>query len=266
MATTKEQLCDFYVRSLHSESGAEAIKYLNSRCIDDKTIADFKLGWCPQEWAGHPIWRRRVIFPLIDAHGIICGFSGRLLTYTTKDTDGNTLTGEVGTNRLIKKIDKNGVKEEFGMIQFHDSFPKKYFLYGLNQAIEHIRKQNYAIIVEGQSDLLSMHSQGFRNTVATMGSALSLFHVVSLYRYCDFIILMFDADSGGQNAIELAKKRIPLSYASLKLPDGYDPNAFIKEFGSKDIKNSISQIFESKKRNFEDIFEEKSTEAQNMFV
>ena len=257
MSVTKQQLLDFYVGCLNSDEGKAAKQYLASRKIDDETIKNFKLGYCPSDWGGHNIWKRRVIFPLIDPYGNVVAFSGRLLTYATKDTNGSNVLAEIGTNRVVRRTLPDGSKEDFAMMQFHDSFPKNYYLYGVEQAKSHIMKMGYVNVVEGQADVLSMHSAGLKNTVGTCGSAITPFHLITLCRYCDSVVFLFDADDGGRKALNLAQKRVMINYSFLGLPEGYDPNAFIMQYGAQSIADSIKDALEKKNIPFEDNLVEK---------
>ena len=122
------QRCEYHQQALSLACGVQARQYLLSRGISDKTIEEFKLGWCPTDWVGHQIWCRRVIFPLIDAYGKVIGFSGRLLTHKCTDEQGTQYIVENETNRIIKATYVNGYKQQHDLIQYHDSFMKQFII------------------------------------------------------------------------------------------------------------------------------------------
>ena len=257
----KEQLADYFEHSLQQECGQYARQYLESRGINEETIKKFRLGYCPDDWQGNAIWKRRLIFPLIDSYGHVIAFNGRLCTYKAEDKYGGKYIKELGTDNVIKHVSIDGNKYEKGMIWFHDSFHKNYFLYGLYQAKQNIIENNYVIIVEGPFDNLIMSQEVIPNSVATMGSALTEFHICMLYRYCDLMIFAFDADEGGTKALERAEKRATFDCEALLWPDGYDPHEFILEKGGTIVKEKILEILKDKKKTFIQIEKENFTKA-----
>lgn len=243
---SKEQLAEYYEHCLYQSDGKTARDYLLSRGIREETWHKYRIGYCPEGWAGKEIWKRRVIFPLIDAYGGIVGFNGRLCTYSGVDKYGGKFVKELGTDKVVKYVAVDGNKIERGMVWFHDKFTKKTFLYGLHQAKQDIISNNYVVIVEGSFDELIMTQEVVPNAVATLGSALTEFHVCILCRYCDLIICGFDSDDGGRSALTLARKRQATDLADISWPEGYDPHQYILENGGQSTKDKIESILEDK--------------------
>jgi DNA primase len=239
-----EESAKFFEKNL-AENG-EIIKYLKERGLEDKTIADFRIGFIKNDWrelyshlqmkgftdveiekAGlakktekgfYDRFRGRIMFPISDSSGRIIAFSGRIF---------------IDDGKSAKYLNSPDTP----------IFSKSAVLYGLDKAKESIRKNNFSILVEGQFDLVLAHQAGFRNTVATSGTALSdstvsKENVVSnlglLRRLSQNIVLCFDADKAGFNASSRAGK-IALSFGMdvkvVSLPEGVDPADLISKSG-----------------------------------
>ncbi|HRN71095.1 MAG TPA: toprim domain-containing protein, partial [Candidatus Woesebacteria bacterium] len=130
-------------------------------------------------------FRNRLMFPIMDHQGEIVGFSGRA-------------------------IDKNEKGPKYLNSPETPVYNKSKLLYGLYQAKETVRKEDFAIIVEGNIDIISSYQAGVKNIVAPLGTALTEDQLKLLKRYCSKIYLSFDTDSAGQRALlrslELAEK------------------------------------------------------------
>jgi DNA primase len=222
------------------------LEYLKARGLEDKTIKDFRIGFVKNDWrelysylqqkgfndkeielAGlakktdkgmYDRFRGRIIFPISDSSGRIIAFSGRIF-----EDDGKSAKYFNSPDTPI--------------------FSKSAVLYGLDKAKESIRKNNFSILVEGQMDLVLSHQAGFKNTVATSGTAfsdatVSKENVVSnlglLRRLSGNIVLAFDADKAGFNASSRAGK-IALSFGMdvkvVSMPEGIDPADLISKSG-----------------------------------
>jgi DNA primase len=99
-------------------------------------------------------------------------------------------------------------------------------------------KENFSIIVEGYFDLLALHAHGIFNAVATLGTALTPDHVSLLKRFAKDVVVVFDPDEGGKKAAERSLHVFLEKEMTAKivvLPDGNDPDAFMKRYGKKDF-------------------------------
>lgn len=242
----------------------EVLEYLKSRGLTDKSIKDFRIGYALPNWrklydylksksftdneieqAGlakksekatpeggqgfYDRFRGRIMFPISDSSGRVIAFSGRLF---------------VDDEKSAKYLNSPETP----------IFSKSAVLFGLDKAKESIRKNNFSILVEGQVDLVLSHQAGYKNTIATSGTALSdstvsKENVVSnlglLRRLSPNIVLAFDADAAGFNASQKAG-RIALSLGMdvkvASMLEGIDPADLILKSGPdawrQAIKNS----------------------------
>ncbi len=233
----------FFREILLSEKGKTSLDYLLNRGLSMKTITSFGLGASADSWdallkkltslgyerdlmveAGlcvrneknhvYDRYRNRVMFPIIDVRGNVVGFGGR-------------------------KLEGDGAK----YINSPESivYNKSKILYALNFAKK--TQENYIILTEGYMDVISLHQAGFTTAVAGCGTALTLDQARLLARYSKNIYLCYDSDEAGQKA---AKKAIELfrglecNVKVLKVPDGKDPDEFIKKHGSAAFEKLIA--------------------------
>lgn len=200
------------------KSGEGAHSYVKSRKLTDETIKKFLIGYAPQHIdhvrdyllkmgfsdadmsrAGNPEkFRDRLIFPISDIVGNIVGFSGRALQKGQEPKYLNTRETVV--------------------------FHKARVLYGFDIAKQDIRKQDRAVIVEGQMDVVLSHQAGVTNAVATSGTALTEDHLLLIRRQTDKVSFMFDADEAGEKttlkALEMAW-RLELQAKVVTMPEGF---------------------------------------------
>ncbi|MBX4181276.1 DNA primase [Candidatus Parcubacteria bacterium] len=225
----------FFEKSLNANTAAR--EYLHSRGLSDESIKNWNIGYAPAEWralyahlrlegapeelllkaglvkkvaedAGkspYDVFRDRLIFPLRDASGRIIAFSGRALA---KDTEPKYLNSP--DTMVFKKLE---------------------VLYGLDKAKEKIRRKDYAVLVEGQMDLVLSHQVGVDNTVASSGTAFTQNHLERLKKLSRRIILAFDGDTAGEKAAEKSTELALLLGLEVKiaeLPSGKDPAELAK--------------------------------------
>lgn len=209
LAAANQQVLDFF-RTLfkHAEHGKFVREYVESRGISAEMIADFQLGYAPDRWDGlatmiaskkwdlqafemaglvkprqngqghFDILRHRLIFPICDSLGRPIAFGGRKLRPEDEPKYLNSPETPL--------------------------FNKSRTLYGLHLAKKPIIDSRTAVIVEGYVDVIACHQAGFRNVVATLGTALTAEHVAELRRYAEKVVLIFDADAAGERAADRA--------------------------------------------------------------
>ncbi len=233
-------------------AGKPALEYLHDRGFTDETISTFQLGWAPDSWdalssaltrrrnigdadleaaglvsrrrTGRGVYdrfRARVIFPIRDASGGATGMTGRILGKQTDDTGPKYLN----TPQTLL-------------------FDKGRTLFLIDRAKSAIRKSGVAVLVEGNTDALMAHQQGFENVVCSMGTALTAGQVELITRYAPRIALAYDVDAAGQGAaafgateltalvgeIERSPYRGRLTDVDVvRLPDGRDPDEIIRD-------------------------------------
>ncbi|HPS21656.1 MAG TPA: DNA primase [Candidatus Paceibacterota bacterium] len=241
-----EEATKYFSENLSKNS--KVFDYLKSRGLEEKTIKEFRLGFAKNEWrdlygflaskgfkdteiekaglikkvpdkAGYyDRFRGRVVFPIADSSGRVIAFSGRLF-----EDDGKSA-------KYLNSPDT-------------PIFNKSYVLYGLDKAKDSIRKNNFSILVEGQFDLALSHQAGFRNTVATSGTALSDSTVSKenavsslglILRLSNNILLAFDSDKAGISAIAKAGKialSLGMDVKAVSMEEGFDPADLISKKG-----------------------------------
>lgn len=221
----RERIVEAGQEVLWSKAGKEALDYLRyQRKINDKTIKKFEMGYCPR-YAKHQL-KGRLITPIRDVYGNYIAISTRLLMNDNKKT-------------------------KF----WHERFEKSYYLYGLYYAKNSILKNKKIIVVEGEMDVASLHTNGFVMTVGICGSAFSLFQASKIARYCPEVYFLFDSDKAGELALkkvlkiyeEYGLKNMGIDYIPVKLPSGYDPDKYVNEFGKKSLKKCFMDAKEEYK-------------------
>ena len=247
LRSLQKQTADYFHRILMKEKiGKHGRDYLKNRKMTGKMAEDFLLGVAPEGW-DHLIsffkdkkvplsllelsglivkkekggyydrFRNRLIFPIIDERRQVLGFGGRALG-TESPKYLNSPESPV--------------------------FNKGRLLYGLPQALPAIRNLKQVVVVEGYFDLLALHMHEFKQTVATLGTALGLFQIRKLKGLAEDIVLLFDGDSAG---IQAALRTIPLFQqegvsARVKvLPSDTDPDSYIFEVGPEQFETALAQ-------------------------
>lgn len=240
-----EEATKFFEKEL-TENGA-ARHYIAGRGISEETIKDWRIGYAPAEWrslydhlknlghdreiifkaglvkyaqgkparttevvqsGGEPydVFRDRIMFPLADSNGSIIAFSGRA---------------------LAKEMEPKYLNSPDTIL-----FTKSEVLYGLDKAKDQIRKKDYAVLVEGQIDLVLSHQSGVKNSVASSGTAITGAHLERLKRFSPRIIMAFDGDSAGERAVEKASGlgiSLGLEVKVANLPEGLDPAEVVRQ-------------------------------------
>ncbi len=157
----------------------------------------------------------RVMFPIHDEQGRCIAFGGRVMS---------------------------DAKPKYLNTRETNVFHKSKHMFAFDYAKESIAARGYAIVTEGYMDVISMHEAGFTNTVAALGTALSLEHVRTLSRFAKTIVCMFDGDAAGQHAAEAAVRYVESTKAALScvvLPGGLDPDEFLKQYGAEAMEEQL---------------------------
>lgn len=232
----------YYQNNLHSSLGKNAIKYLNDRKIDRDTIKTFGIGLSLSKNGltdillskkysldklvdlglstnmGNDLFLNRIMFPLYDLNGRVVAFSGRI--YNIHDSSKYVNTKET-------KI-----------------FKKGNLLYNYHRAREHLKKNEYVIIMEGFMDVIRASSVGINNCVATMGTAFTKNQANVVRKMSDNIILCFDGDKAGEDATIGAIKVLEefrVEPKIIRLEDNMDPDEYILKYGKDAFINKIKK-------------------------
>lgn len=223
---------------LDSPSAEKAREYLKKRKITTKSIKEFQLGFIPDKWDGllnflkkrgfkeedieaagliikgekgkyYDRFRDRIMFPITDVYGQVVGFSGRILPEKEKEEIGKY----INTPETLV-------------------YNKSKLLYGLDKAKKEIKKQDFAILVEGNMDVIACHQYGSKNVIACSGTALTIQQIKLLKRFTNNLYLCFDMDPAGQTAsqrgIDLALQE-EMNVKIMQLPKGKDPDECIQK-------------------------------------
>lgn len=174
----------------------------------------------------HPRFRGRMTIP-------ICDIQGRVIAFTARKT----------------RFTPVAPSEEGKYVNSRDTeiFKKNLVVFNMDKAKNSAKEKNACIVVEGQLDAIRMYCSGFKNTVATQGTAAGAEHFALIKRYANKVVLLFDGDNAGLHA---ALRVIPICFnAELEpfvavIPDGDDPDSFIKKHGV----DAMRELVENKKR------------------
>lgn len=226
----------FFYKCLKSEHGKIGYDYLKSRGLDDGIIKVFALGYAPNSWDSlfkylkskgfkeddmvasnvigqgqkgnyYDVFRNRVIFPIMDLRGNFIGFGGRVLD-DSKPKYLNTSDTPV--------------------------FKKSQHLFALNLAKKEITNESL-VLCEGYMDVVAMHSAGFKNSVATLGTAITSEQARLISKYAKKVIVAYDSDDAGKMATHRALNildEVDISSTVLKMEDAKDPDEYIKKNGN----------------------------------
>ncbi len=232
VAAIQKVAVEYFRASLNSEARA----YLDRRRLAKGSAEEFQLGYAPPGATLTKLLQQRGFSPAeLAASGLI-----------VKREDGSLY--DRFRNRLMFPIhDERGNPIAFGGRALGDDEPKylnssdtplytkKRVLYNLHRAKETIRKLDYTILVEGYMDVIGVSQAGFRNVVASCGTALSEDHVRALRRHSDKIVVNFDPDTAGANATEARMLMLleqDLQVRVLELDGDLDPDEYIAARGA----------------------------------
>src|SRR5580700_7407943 len=257
----QERACGFFQECLRRPEGARAREYLTGRGLNEETIREFRIGYAPDSgfllkdrlkgefdeetlresglfsWKqedNHPDrssgeakpeassqklaaasmyskFRNRVMFPIDNESGRVIAFTGRTLSTDEK-------AGPKYLNSPETAI-----------------YSKSRVLFNLDHAKEAIRKLDYAILVEGQMDCISVFAAGFHNVIASSGTAFTELQARLLGRFTKNVVVNFDPDTAGAKATErtlglLIEEEFQIKV--LTLEQGFDPDLFIRRKGN----------------------------------
>ena len=252
MFIVNEWAASYFQHLMHDTADGVAIgmQYFRSRGFRDDIVSKFQLGFdstdrralaqealrkgykedfllktgiCYKNDRGELIDRYagRVTFPWIGISGKVVGFGGRLLDSRTK-----------------------GVNQKYVNSPDSEIYHKDRELYGIYQAKKAIAKEDRVYMVEGYTDVISMHQCGIENVVANSGTALSVHQIHILHRFTSNITLLYDGDAAGIHAALRGTDMLLSEGMNLKvllLPDGDDPDSFARKHSAEDFRKYIEE-------------------------
>jgi len=225
----------------HPQQGAAAREYLTSRGFDDESVQRFQIGLTADSWdtllrsplmkkfppgqlalAGlvkaretgngfYDTFRNRLMFPIRDESGRIIAFGGRVMP---------------GSQDPAKYLNSPETP----------LFSKSRAVYGLDLARQKIVESRVVAVVEGYTDVVMAHQYGATNVVSILGTAMTEQHVGILRRFADKIVLLFDADTAGDTAVDRTVELFltqPVEIAIASMPEGVDPDEYLIEHGAE---------------------------------
>lgn len=245
-----EQITQRWQNALANEAGAQIARdYLVKRGVSAEAIKLFRLGCAPDVWddtvnwaksKGHELglvekaglilrkegsdhfydrFRGRLMFPICDEQGRVVGFSGRVLS------------GDEKTAKYVNSPET-------------PIFTKSKVFFGLDKSKRALLDAGFAIVCEGQLDLIACFMGGVQNVVAPQGTAFTAEHSRILKRYVDEVVLCFDSDEAGQNAAVRSLDHLIASGLAVRVavvPAPHDPDSFIKASGGEAFRKLIEQ-------------------------
>src|SRR6185295_14464653 len=219
------------------------------RRVPDDMVKLFRIGYAPDTWEDTVNWARsknfdlelvaqagliikregaegyydrfrgRLIFPICDEQGRVVAFSGRVLS------------GDEKTAKYVNSPET-------------PIFTKGKVFFGLDKSKRAILDSGFAIICEGQLDLIACFMAGIKNVVAPQGTALTADHTRVLKRYIEEVVLCFDSDIAGRTAAVRSLDSLLASDLAIRVvtvPAPHDPDSFIKEFGATAFQQLIDK-------------------------
>ena len=243
---------DYYTDILHNDVDGRAVgmQYFRQRGFRDDIIKKFRLGFSPADRYAMPRKAKekgynlnfleqtglcykdnkgelvdrfsgRAMFPWISVSGNVVAFGGRVLDQRTK-----------------------GVNQKYVNSPDSPIYHKDHELYGIYQAKKAIGKEDSVFMVEGYTDVISMHQCGIENVVANSGTALSVHQIHLLHRFTSNIVLLYDGDDAGIHAALRGTDMLlaeGLNVKVLLLPDGDDPDSFARKHTADDFRKYVEE-------------------------
>ncbi|MEM7434876.1 MAG: DNA primase [Myxococcota bacterium] len=256
LSAITEQATEYYVLQLRDHRDANiAREEIARRGIGDDWAHKFRLGYAPHGWdslvrfleragaspadaeavglivsrrssRGHyDRFRHRLMFPIADVHGKVVAFSGRALDPAP------SMEAQKEPPAKYLNSPENPL------------YHKGEVLYGLHQGRVDIRREESALLCEGNFDLVALHQAGFGNAVAPMGTAFTEPHARLIKRFAPKVYMLFDGDNAGRKAVREAYgvlQKAGLAAHVVTLPPGADPDSFLREQGADALRARVS--------------------------
>lgn len=227
----------FFHSTLMSEEGTAAQNYLSSRALSRQTVVRFGLGYSPKSrfalcdhlrklgFSNEEIVAANLAFKSTKGSGIVDRFADRVM-FPIIDLRGNVIAfgGRILTDEKPKYLNTSDTLV----------FKKSSNLFSLNNAKN--TGLRTLILCEGYMDVIALNAAGFGNAVATLGTALTTEQALLMKRYADEVVICYDSDEAGQKATAKAidiLRGVGLLIRVLTVPDGKDPDEFIRKNGEK---------------------------------
>jgi len=239
------EAANYFYLNLIKGNDKRGLNYLAGRKLLPQTIKKYGLGYAPDSWDSlfkymkskgfsesilleawlcaksdttgkiYDIFRKRIMFPILDLRGHIIGFGGRVID--------DSKPKYLNTNKT-------------------PVFDKGNNLFSLNFAKNSSSKK--LIVAEGYMDVIALNQAGFENAVATLGTSITSGHARIIHKHCNEVVLCYDSDSAGQKASQRALNilsEVGISARIIKMEDAKDPDECIKKFGASKFRKLIEK-------------------------
>jgi DNA primase len=265
--------CAFFEKLLaHPQQGTAARAYLEERKITPESVKRFQIGLAPDAWDAlingptgrkftpqqlemgglakprqngqgyYDTFRNRLMFPIRDQEARVIAFGGRKMP---------------GSEDPAKYLNSPETP----------LFQKSRCIFGIDLARQKMVESRTAIVVEGYADVIIPHQFGITNVVSPLGTALTEQHVTLLRRFVDRIVLLFDADSAGNAAVDRSVGLFltqPVEIAIASIPSGQDPDEFIIEKGPEAFQNLVDGAVDALSYKWKQLNSEFDASAENL--
>lgn len=256
LAAAMETACAFYEQRLReAKPGDSAQQELTARNVNDESIARFRLGYAPLSWDAltqhlrakgvaaadaeevgliarrrdgsgyYDRFRNRLMFPVRELGGRVVAFSGRALKGPAGEPPPETEPKYMNSPETAL-------------------YHKGSILFGLHEARVEVRRQGWAILCEGNFDLVALHQAGFGQAVAPLGTAFTSAQAKLLKRFAERVVLLFDGDSAGRKATRAAYPLLQeqgLRGSVARLPPKDDPDTFLRAHGNEGMSRLLGE-------------------------
>jgi DNA primase len=201
------------------------INYLRAKNISLSLLEKAGLVLSKEGGGYYDRFRNRIIFPIFDVNSRTLGFGARVLPTVIQAKPDASIAKYVNSPET-------------------PIYTKGRHLYGLNLAKEAIRENDFVAVVEGYLDFIMPYQEGFKNIVASLGTALTLEQARLLKRYTHNVVMVYDADDAGQIAtlrtLDIFIEE-DMEVRVVCLPQGFDPDSFVRKYGIESFKDKIKQ-------------------------
>jgi DNA primase len=246
----------------------------------DEVLQAFRIGYAPPAWDGltsflraqgvsptaaesvgllvprsngsgfYDRFRHRLMFAVVDPQGRVVAFSGRALRDLPEGLSSASGTGDTGRDGVRSALRYVQPKSDAGPPPKYINSPespiyvKGQMLFGIHQARHGIRKEEVAVLVEGNFDVVSLHARGLENVVAPLGTAFTSEQAKLLKRFAPSVVFLFDGDAAGKKAVRASREAIRAAGMNARvatLPEGVDPDELSRARGANAVTDVVAQ-------------------------